>query len=78
MTKPTAREQYDQHRQDIVRVLDWLDLELERHRTNAKGKPNDWGCPGDLGHVRQKLIEALAFLSGGETQEIEDLLGECR
>jgi hypothetical protein len=78
MAKQSARELYDERREDIARVLDWLDMELDRHRTNAKAMPKDWGYAGDLGHVREKLIETLAFLSNGEPQEIEDLLSECR
>jgi len=77
-TKQTASELYDERRQDIARVMDWIELELDKHKTNAKANPKDWGYPGDLGHVREKLIETLAFLSNNEPQEIEDLLGECR
>lgn len=77
-TKPTASELYDERRQDIARVMDWIELELDKHKTNAKANAKDWGYPGDLGHVREKLIETLAFLSNGEPQEIEDMLGECR
>jgi len=78
--KPTARKTYEQHRQDIARVMDWIELELDKHRTNAKANPNDWGYAGDLGHVRQKLIETLAFLSDAddEGESIEQLLSECR
>jgi hypothetical protein len=78
MAKQTARELYDERREDIARVLDWLDMEFDRHQTNAKANPKDWGYAGDLGHVREKLIETLAFLSNRETQDIEDLLSECR
>ena len=77
-TKQTARELYDERRQDIARVMDWIELELDKHKTNAKANPKDWGYAGDLGHVREKLIQTLAFLSNSEPQEIEDLLGECR
>ena len=77
-TKQPASELYDERRQDIARVMDWIELELDKHKTNAKANPKDWGYPGDLGHVREKLIETLAFLSNNEPQEIEDLLGECR
>ena len=76
--KQTARELYDERREDIARVLDWLDMELDRHRARAKANPKDYGYPGDLGHAREKLIETLAFLSNNEPQEIEDLLSECR
>jgi hypothetical protein len=77
-TKQTASELYDERRQDIARVMDWIEIELDKHKTNAKANPKDWGYAGDLGHVREKLIETLAFLSNNEPQEIEDLLGECR
>jgi len=78
MAKQTARELYDERREDIARVLDWFDMELDRHRTNAKGDPKNWCFAGDLGHVREKLIETLAFLSNSEINEIENLLSECR
>ena len=77
-TKQTASELYDERRQDIARVMDWIEIELDKHKTNAKANPKDWGYAGDLGHVREKLIETLAFLSNNEPQEIEDLLSECR
>lgn len=77
-TQPTARQQYDQHRQDIARVMDWIELELDKHKTNAKANPRDYGYAGDLGHVLEKLTETLAFLSNCEPKEIEDLLSECR
>ena len=78
MTKkqPTAQVTYDQRRSDIARVLDWLDLELDRHGTEAKATPKDWGHAGDLGHIREKLIEALAFISNSEPKQIEELLAE--
>ena len=77
-TKQTAGELYGQRREDIARVMDWIEMELDKHKTNAKANPKDWGYAGDLGHVREKLIQTLAFLSNNEPQEIEDLLGECR
>ena len=55
-----------------------LDDAAHGAKSAAKANPKDWGYPGDLGHVREKLIETLAFLSNNEPQEIEDLLGECR
>ena len=78
MTKQTPSELYDQRRETIARVMDWIELELDKHKINAKANPKDWDYAGDLGHVREKLIEALAFLSNNEPQEIENLLSECR
>jgi len=46
MAKQTARELYDERREDIARILDWLDMELDRHRTNAKADPKNWCFPG--------------------------------
>ena len=77
-TKPTASELYEQRREDIARVLDWIAIELDKHETAAKTSPGDWSNAGDLGHVREKLIETLAFLSNREAETIENLLGECR
>lgn len=77
-TKQTARELYDERRQDIARVMDWIELELDKHKNNAKANPADWGYPGDLGHVLEKLIETLAFLSNREPEDIENLLSDCR
>lgn len=76
--KRSARQLYDKRRRDIARVLDWIELELDKHKINAKANPKDYRYPGDLGHGREKLIETLAFLSNNVPQEMEDLLSECR
>jgi hypothetical protein len=77
-TQQTAREAYEQYRQDIARVMDWIGLELDKIDVDAKASPKDWGHAGTLQATLQKLVESLAFLSNSEPQEIEDLLGECR
>ena len=77
-TKQTASELYNERREDIARVLDWIWLELDKHHTAAKASLGDWSNAGDLGHVREKLIETLASLSNREPETIENLLGECR
>ncbi len=76
--KQTAQDAYAQHRKDITSLMLWLELELEKHRINAKGQPGNWSFPGDLELTRKQLIEALASLSHSEPNEIEDLLSECR
>ncbi len=76
-TPQTAPELYEERFQDIARVMDWIELELDKHRTRAQADPRNFGNAGDLGHVRERLIETLAFLSDSETEEIEKLLGEC-
>jgi hypothetical protein len=77
-TKQTARDLYTQRREDIARLIDWLDLELGKHQAKAESEPRDWGYAGDLGNVRAKLVRAVAFLANQEPQTIENLLGDCR
>ena len=77
-TKQTASELYRERRDDIARVMDWIELELDKHQTAAMASPGDWSNAGDLGHVREKFIETLAFLSNREPEDIENLLGDCR
>ena len=77
-TKQTACELYDERREDIARVLDWIELELDKHQAKAEAEPRDWGYAGDLGNVRAKLIRTVAFLANQEPEDIENLLGDCR
>ena len=76
--KPTASDAYAQHCKDITSLMLWLELELEKHRINAKGKIDNWAMAGDLQLTRNQLIEALTSLSHSEQHEIEDLLSESR
>jgi len=77
-TKQTACELYDERRQDIARLLKRIEGELDVHKAGAKTHPTDWSYPGALGHVREKLVETLAFLSDSEPQDIENLLTKRR
>jgi hypothetical protein len=74
--KQAASEAYAQNRKDIISLMLWLELELEKHRINAKGQPDNWCFPGDLELTRNQLIEALTSLSHSEQHEIEYLLSE--
>ena len=76
--KQTAQDAYVQHRKDITSLMLWLELELEKHRVNAKGQPGNFGMAGDLECLKRQLIEALASLSHSEQQEIEALLSNNR
>jgi hypothetical protein len=76
--KQTASDAYAQHRKDITSLMLWLELELEKHRINAKGQPNNFGKAGDLECVKKQLIYALASLSHSEPNEIQDLLSNSR
>ena len=76
--KQTASDLYNERREDIARLIDWLDLELGKHQVKAEAEPRDWGYAGDLGNVRAKLIRTVAFLANQEPEDIENLLSECR
>lgn len=77
-TKQTAKELYDQRRADIARVMDWLELELQKHQDSFAAEPQNGCFAGDLGHVREKVIETLAFLCNFEPSDIEEALDEAR
>lgn len=76
--KQTANDLYTERREDIARLIDWLDLELGKHQAKAETQPSDWGYAGDLVYVIEKLTQTLAFLSSREPEDIENLLSDCR
>lgn len=78
MSKQTAEQLYNERREEIARVMDWIECELDAHRSAAEKTPNDWSNAGDLGHVLEKLTQTLAFLSNREPEDIENLLSESR
>lgn len=60
----TAAERYAEHRQDIQRLLDRIQRDLDAHSRdfNATGR-RDWRCVGDLAHVEEQLTEVCKFLN---------------
>ncbi|MFN7022316.1 MAG: hypothetical protein ACK4WH_13440 [Phycisphaerales bacterium] len=75
--EPTAAETYTARRNDIARLLDVLEMELDKHDERAKADPRHWGLPGNLGKVRGDLIDLVGFLSGMERQRIEEFLRDA-
>lgn len=77
MTNETnASEAYAARVNDIARLMDVLQRELDKHADLAKADPKNWGRVGDLGKVRSDLIEMVAFLSHSERGQIEEFLAE--
>ncbi len=74
--EPTAAETYAARRNDIARLLDVLEMELDKHDEQAKADPTNWGLPGNLGKVRSDLMDTVAFLSGMDREDIERFLAE--
>ena len=59
-------------RTDIASLADWLECELQKQ----SDEDATWATVGSLKHVREKLIETLAFFSGFEQPEIQRSLDE--
>lgn len=78
-TKETAAQRYDARRNDIARLIDVLQMELDRHADEAKADPRNWGLAGDLDMVRSNLIDTVAFIGGAkmEREDVERFLAEA-
>jgi len=58
---------------DIASLADWIECELEKYEDDDEVT---WASVGSLEHVRENLIETLAFFSGVEQSEIKRSLDE--
>ena len=75
--EPTAAETYAARQNDIARLMDVLQMELDKHAEGAKADPRNWGLPGNLGKVRSDLIDLIGFISGMERERIEEFLRDA-
>lgn len=76
-TNETASQAYAKRRSDIARLIDVLQMELDAHAKRAALADTHWGYPGDLGRIREGLIELVMSMSGMERERIEDFLTEA-
>jgi len=76
--KKTAMQTYEDRAQDIGALMTWLQDELEVHEAKAKADPQNYGYAGDLGNVKAKLTEILAFLSNNDDRAIAEALADLR
>ena len=72
-----AKTLYTDRKTDIAALLDWLELEVGKHADYAEQEGLTYAHAGDLGHVRERLIEVLAFLAQRDEQDIEDALADA-
>ena len=75
--RAAAHKLYLSRKRDVAALLDWLELELGQHADYAETEGVDYGHCDDLGHVREKLIETLAFLAQRDEKDIEDALADA-
>lgn len=76
-TEPTSSEAYAARRNDIARLMDVLQMELDKHDAAAKDSPRDWGFAGSLGKVREDLKNTVAFLSNMDPEQVEAFLNDA-
>lgn len=75
--EPTAAETYAARRNDIARLMDVLQMELDKHDAEQKTDPRNWGCVGDLDTVRGDLINLVGFMSNQDPEEVEAFLNDA-
>lgn len=64
---------YHEAKTDIANLLGWFECEMQKTPEKL-----NWGHVGSLNHIRENLIETLAFMSGFEAKEIENTLEESK
>ena len=75
-TTSNAQDAYQARTSDIARLIDVLQMELDKHADAAKADAKCWGKVGDLGKVRSDLIDLVAFMSSVDREQIENFLAE--
>ena len=58
---------------DVASLADWIECELDKYDDDGEVS---WASVGSLEHVREQLVETLAFFSGVEQTEIQRSLDE--
>ena len=76
MSTTNAHDTYQARTNDIARLIDVLQMELQKHAAKASAEPKRWDLPGDLGKVRSDLIDTVSFMSGMDREAIEKFLAE--
>lgn len=75
--EPTAAESYASKRNDIARLLDVLQMELDRHDSAQASEPRNWGRVGNLGKVREDLIDLVGFMGNMDPEQVKEFLADA-
>ncbi len=75
--EPTAAEAYAARRNDIARLMDVMQMELDKHAEGAKADPRNWGHAGDLGKVREDLINLVGFMCNMDPEHVLAFLNDA-
>ena len=60
-------------RADVASLTDWIEMELE----GQAELPSNWGTVGNLNAAKERLIEALEFISPASDAEIRRCLDDA-
>lgn len=63
-----ASERYVKLQEQAQKLLQQVGSSLQQHAVKQQGTPRNWGWPGDLTHVVQKLDELVSFLSSNDSK----------
>ena len=74
MTKNDPTRILYRHARDIDRLLGYLKRETAQYVAESQQNSTDWGHAGSLGHLREQLITAAAFIANKDTESIDDLI----
>ncbi len=72
----TAAQAYNEYRNDIARLIDVLEMELQKYDAKFEADRGRWDRVGSLGHARGRIMEAVQAVSGIEIEQIEEFLSE--
>ena len=76
--KELAMDTYRRRAADNTALLGLLAVELNAHAEQTSAECVNWDRAGDIGHVRNELIETLMFISGRDRLDIEQHLDQTR
>ena len=76
-TTQSAAQAYQVNRSDIARLLDVMEMELDKHGQRAEADPHNWGFAGDLVTIRRGMINLVASISSMDAVEVERFLDEA-
>ena len=75
--EPTAAETYAARRSDIARLLDVLQMHLDINDKEHAAAPGNWGLVGNLGKVREDLVNLVGFMANMDPEHVEDFLNDA-
>lgn len=73
----TPAETFAKRDGDIARLIDVLEMEMDKRREQARANPTSWHGVGDLDKVRADLIDLVAFVSGMDPDAVREFLDDA-